>query len=146
MVGISHQKLSPRKPFWKEDLLHRYDHFGHDQFVSRFIAYDVDPPFDIVARSGWWCLSFADEEEGPIAGGNTLAGQNTNAQLNLFNDTYACPAIHFVSGFSEVVGDDGKAIIGYGVNDCHPRMFFVAKSHIVKLLEGNVDTAFTISM
>ena len=142
MVGISHQKLSPRKPFWKEDLLHRYDRFGHDQFVSRFIAYDVDPPFDVSARSGWWCLGFADEEESPVNGGSTLAGRNTNARLDIFNDTYICPAIHFVSGFSEVVGDDSRAVIGYGVNDCHPRMFFVEKSYIVKLLEGNVlDTS-----
>ena len=135
MVGISHQKLSPRKPFWKDDLLHRYDDLGVDRFVSRFIAYKTEPPFDIVARSGWFCLGFANEEEGRAEGGNTLAGRNTNARLDLFNDTYACPIIHFVSGLSEVVGDEDRLIIAYGVNDCHPRVFMVEKSAIAKLLE-----------
>ena len=137
MVGISHQKLSPRKPFWQDDLLHRYDRLGVDRFVSRFIAYDAIPPFDIVARSGWFCLGFASEDEGATEGGNTLAGRNTNARLDLFNDTYSCPIIHFVSGLSEVVGDEERLIIAYGVNDCHPRLFMVKKGDIVKILEYN---------
>ena len=62
----------------------------------------------------------------------TLLG--ANAHLELFNKTYDCPFIHFVSGFSEVVGNKSRAIIAYGVNDCHPRMFFVEKNEIVKLL------------
>ena len=135
MVGISHQKLSPRKPFWEDDLLHRYDHFGIDRFVSRFIAYNVEPPFDIVARSGWFCLGFGSEDEGTAEGGNALSGRNANARLDLFNDTYACPIIHFVSGLSDVVGDEERLILGYGVNDCHPRMFMVEKSDIVKMLK-----------
>jgi len=142
MVGVSHQKTSPRKPFWKDDLYHRYDDesmVGVDRFVSRFVAYDPSPPFDIVALSGWWCLGFADEAEAEAAGGgNTLAGRNTQARLDLFNDTYACPIIHFVSTLAEVVGNADRAILGYGVNDCHPRMFMVEKSDIARLLEGNV--------
>jgi len=122
LVGISHEKLSPASNFWLIDRDKRYEHFGKDQFVSRFLAYNPSPPFDIVASSGWFCLGFADVEE---KGGSTQAGRNTQYRLNLFNDTYDCPAIHFITGFSEVVGDSSKAILSYGVNDCHPRMMVV---------------------
>jgi len=141
MVGISHRKLSPRKNFWLKDVKKRYEHFGVDQFVSRFVAYDIHHPFDVVARSGWFCLGFADETESRkgedkdgLGLGSTFAGRNTYARLDLFNETYDCPMIHFASGFSEVVGNNSRAIIGYGINDCHPRMFFVEKDEIAKLL------------
>lgn len=134
IVGISHAKFNPQKKYWKLDTLHRYDSFAKGQYVSRFLAYTVDPPFDIVAASGWFCLGFANPEES--VNGNSLAGLNTEARLDLFNETYSCPIIHFVSGFSEYVGDPTKAIIAYGVNDCHPRMMVVKKSDIEKRLLG----------
>ena len=66
--------------------------------------------------------------------GSTLAGANLHARLDLFNRTYACPGIHFASGFAEAADDRSRAVIGYGVNDCHPRMFFVEKEEIARLL------------
>jgi len=98
------------------------------------VAYNPLPPFETVARSGWFCLGFADAAESNGRSGNSLAGKNLNARLDLFNQTYDCPIIHFASGFSEVVGNSSRAIISYGVNDCHPRMFFVDKDEIVRLL------------
>ena len=136
MVGISHQKLSPRSKFWLEDVHKRYEHFGIDRFVSCFVAYDTQHPFDVVGRSGWFCLGFASD---PVKLNHpqrsTLAGRNKNFKLDLFDDVYDCPEIHFASGFSEVVGNSSRAIIGYGVNDCHPRMFVVKKEEIVRLLK-----------
>mmetsp|Transcript_11176 Transcript_11176/g.16918 ORF Transcript_11176/g.16918 Transcript_11176/m.16918 type:complete len:104 (-) Transcript_11176:28-339(-) len=102
-------------------------------YVNRFIAYQPVFPFEIVARSGWFCLGFADTDE---AGSNTLAGRNTQHRLLMFNETYNCPYIQFPSGFSEVVGDSAKAIIAYGINDCHPRMMMVNKNDIARLLLG----------
>lgn len=135
MVGITHQKTSPAKNFWLLDAHKRYDHFGVDRYVSRFVAYDTQHPFDVVARSGWFCLGFAsDPIELKHPQRSTLAGKNKKFQLDLFDDVYDCPEIHFVSGFSEVVGNSSQAIIGYGVNDCHPRMFVVEKNEIVRLL------------
>jgi len=131
MVGINHSKFHQQHPGWS-----RYgDVANHkiNQYVSRFVAYQSQKPFGIVARSGWFCLGFADEDE---PGGNSLAGRNTRHRLELFNETYNCPYIHFVSGFSEVVGDPSKAIIAYGVNDCHPRMFMVYKKDIADRLLG----------
>mmetsp|Transcript_6833 Transcript_6833/g.10067 ORF Transcript_6833/g.10067 Transcript_6833/m.10067 type:complete len:171 (+) Transcript_6833:1408-1920(+) len=134
MVGISHQKLSRQSAYWLKDVKKRYEHFGIDQFVSQFVAYEVTHPFHIVARSGWFCLGFANENEFEEGTGSTFAGKNTGARLDIFNDTYNCPMIHFASGFSEVVGNYSRAIIGYGVNDCHPRMFFVDKEEIIRML------------
>ena len=136
MVGITHQKTSPRKNFWLEDVHKRYEHIGVDRFVSRFVAYDTQHPFDVVARSGWFCLGFSsDPVELNHQQRSTLAGRNKIFQLDLFDDVYDCPEIHFASGFSEVVGNSSRAIIGYGVNDCHPRMFVVEKEEIVRLLK-----------
>lgn len=135
MVGITHQKLSPRSNFWLLDVKRRYENFGIDRFVSRFVAYETQHPFNIVARSGWFCLGFAtDPIELNHPQRSTLAGQNTQFRLDLFDDVYECPVIHFASGFSEFVGNSSRAIIGYGVNDCHPRMFVVEKDEIVRML------------
>jgi len=135
MVGISHQKTSARSNFWLLDVRRRYLDFGIDRFVSRFVAYNSHHPFDIVARSGWFCLGFADDPiELSHPQRSTLAGQNKEFRLDLFDDLYNCPTIHFPSGFSEVVGNSSRAIIGYGVNDCHPRMFVVEKDEIVRML------------
>jgi len=115
MVGIAHVKLSLRTKFWMRDKDKRYDHFPHDQFLSSFIAYNNKPPFDIVARSGLFCLEYANEDEGRSdIKGSALAGRNTQYRMDIFDDTFDCPSIHFASSFSEVVGDQTKAIIGYG--------------------------------
>lgn len=81
MVGISHAKLSLKNPMWQHDVLRRYGKQLHDQFVSRFVAYSMQRPFDIVARSGWFCLGFGTDEEATRAGGSTLAGKNTAYRL-----------------------------------------------------------------
>ena len=140
LVGITHRTISPRTNFWLRDVHKRYENLKSGQYVSRFVAYDASYPFDVVARSGWFCLDFAnDATEGYTNNNNnkhksTLAGKNTNVRLELFGETYDCPKIHFASALSEVVGNRSRAILGYGVNDCHPRMFFVEKDEIAKLL------------
>jgi hypothetical protein len=153
MVGISHQKLSIKNKFWLKDSQNRYESLiSNDQFVSRFIAYDIHYPFRILAISGWFCLGFGtttgssntddididndtdNQHQHQEQQKSTLAGHNMDIRLNLFNETYNCPIIHFISGFSEVVGNTSRAIIGYGINDCHPRMFIIEKTEIIKLL------------
>ena len=77
-------------------------------------------------------MGFASADER----GNALAGRN-NIRMDLFNDTFDCPSIHFVSGISEYIGDSSKAILSYGVNDCYPRMIVVEKKDIERsLLRG----------
>jgi hypothetical protein len=140
LVGITHAKTSWKTKFWLEDRRHRYGDrhhqygVGRNQFVSRFVGYSPGSPFNVVALSGWFCLGFASEREGTRPGGNSLAGKNGQARLSLFNDSFDCPAIHFVSGMSEHVSDPSKAIIAYGVNDCYPRMIVIRKSAIARRL------------
>ena len=135
LVGITHSKFTKEHLGWA-----RYgdeEHHKINQYVSRFVAYESRFPFRVVARSGWFCLGFANPNtDGNINTANTLAGRNTQYRLEIFNETYHCPFIHFVTSFAEVVGDASKVIIGYGVNDCHPRMIVVEKSEIIERLLG----------
>jgi len=168
LVGISHTKTSAIKnPWWLRDIRNHYRNHAEDiyigpkRYLSRFVAYQSQPPFDIVARSGWFCLGFAnnaDDEASSHDGINTLAGVNRQYRLDLFsnqssignnnnnnntlptnNDTYNCPMIHFATGITEFVGDPSKAIIAYGVSDCHPRVIVVEKQDIVRRLLGSED-------
>ena len=142
LVGISHTKTSGiLNPWWLRDIYHTYYGpppkgqfaIGHKRYLSRFVAYRREPPFDVVARSGWFCLGFSEPNE---TGGNTLAGRNMEYRLDLFNETYNCPMIHFASGIADMYGDPSKAIISYGVADCYPRMIVVEKDAIAQRLMG----------
>mmetsp|Transcript_9659 Transcript_9659/g.14902 ORF Transcript_9659/g.14902 Transcript_9659/m.14902 type:complete len:653 (-) Transcript_9659:176-2134(-) len=135
-VGISHQKTTLlTNPWWRRDIRSIYnDRISQAQYVSRFVAYDTQPPFDILARSGWFCLGFdANNANANASAKNTT----TRAQkLDLFGE-YDCPAIHFPSTFAEVVGNPDRAIIGYGINDCTHNLIVVEKEEIRKrLLRG----------
>jgi len=123
-VGITHQKTKKiTSPWWTKDIREKYnDKIPGTRYLSRFVAYNVEPPFDIVKVSGWFCLGF---QEG---------GESLPYKLDLFNATYACPIIHFPSTVAEVVGDSTKAIIGYGINDCTHRFIVVRKEEIERRL------------
>lgn len=138
LVGISHTKTTLiTNPWWRRDIRAKYnDRIPGRRYLSRFVAYRPIPPFDIVARSGWFCLGFADADEYYRAGGNSLAFRNEQYQLDLFDDTYQCPIIHFPSSISEVVGNASRAIIAYGINDCYHRIVVVEKTDIAKRLLG----------
>jgi hypothetical protein len=143
-VGISHVKLHRAKSYWTQDRLKRYENvtytYGWNRYLSRFLAYELDPPFAVVGVSGWFCLGFggtttdADDD----ADGNPLAGRNTQYRLDLFEQSYDCPAIHFASGIAETVDDSTKAIISYGVNDCYPRIMIVDKKDIEHKLDPSL--------
>jgi len=151
LVGIAHQKTH-RKSFQMEDKYRRYNNAAKQRFVSRLVAYRSIPPFDIVRISGWFCLGFFGSShnstggnngngkivEGSLGGQqhhNTLAGLNTRYKLDLYNDTFDCPIIHYVSGFTDHADDpEKKAVIAYGVNDCYSNMIVVWKDDIRKRL------------
>jgi len=132
MVGISHTKTKLNTgPWWRKDIRSIYnDKIPGSRYLSRFVAYDSSS-FHIVARSGWFCLGFGSSSD---AGGNPLAETNQNYRLDLFDDLFECPIIHFPSSLSEVVGDETKAIIGYGINDCTHRVIVVSKEEIASRL------------
>lgn len=143
-VGISHQNTTLlTDPWWRRDKRSIYnDRISQAQYVSRFVAYDTQPPFDILARSGWFCLGFdanANNVNANAANANASAKNTTTTpeqKLDLFGE-YDCPAIHFPSTFAEVVGNPDRAIIGYGINDCTHNLIVVEKEEIRnRLLRG----------
>ena len=108
----------------------------HTHYVSFFYAFDPHPPFDLRARSGYFCLGFAPSTVGENEGGlfNHHSALTFNRKLEQNNEIFNCPQISFVSTFVEKVGDPSKTVIGYGLNDCTPRLVEVSKKEVSKLL------------
>ena len=123
LLGFSHRKTQ-RSP---SRLQYTY--------VSRVYAFEPNSPFDIVARSGFFCLGFATDNEKTESENEQVHGAADKFTLKLVGQEFECPRIHFVSGIAEKVGDDETVIISYGVNDCYPRMIEVSKEFLVSLLK-----------
>jgi hypothetical protein len=82
-----------------------------------------------VSQTGAFCLGHSEEEHtrNPM--------WNISNTVMMFPDKMGhCPKIHFITGISEKVGNDSKAIIAYGVSDCLPRIIEVEKSEIATML------------
>ena len=47
------------------------------------------------------------------------------------------PQYHFVSTFAEKDDAPDKTVVGYGLNDCTPRLVEVDKAEVVRLLFPN---------
>jgi hypothetical protein len=128
------------------DTRQRYDHFLHDQYVNRFVAYSTKYPFDIVAVSGWFCLGhgFPNQETTTANSGSDYfdhpyANRNLKVKLRMFNVTMDCPPIQFPTTLTDYKADPTKAIIGYGVNDCYPVISLIHKQDIINRLLGIVN-------
>lgn len=88
-------------------------------YVSFFYAFEPRPPFNLVARSGYFCLGFASEDPGDEGGrSNPYSVLTHNRPLSQNNETFSCPQIHYVSTLVEKVDDPSSVVIGYGLNDC----------------------------
>ena len=128
LLGFSHRKTrkAPKKDSYN--------------YVSRLYAFEPAPPFNIVAKSGFFCLGFAnnnpDDAEAKGSKNEQLFGSTNEYKLSINNEVYDCPRIHFVTGIIEKIDDDETVIVSYGVNDCYPRMLEVKKEYLVDLLKG----------
>lgn len=101
-----------------------------NHFFSSFYAIQDRAPYNVVARSGKFCLGFAqdkDESDNPYTMMNVVP-------LQLMGKTFDCPRIHFVTGMVEKADDSSKVIISYGINDCVPRMVVMDKIEIIQIL------------
>jgi hypothetical protein len=130
LLGISHRKT--RRGIGKTKMYN---------YVSRMYAFEPKPPFNIVARSGFFCLGF--EIHGDQASTSTMIdhiqneqvwGAANNYKLQIHDQVFDCPRIHFVTGIAEKVGDHETVIVSYGVNDCYPRMIQISKEFLISLL------------
>lgn len=120
LVGISHTRTIER------------GHFFHHQYLSRLYAFEPSPPFNILSKTGLFCLGYGTSGE---SRGNIQVGVNEKLlQINKNGKTYQCPAISFVTSLSEHATNSSLAIISYGINDCYPRMVLVEKAELTRML------------
>jgi len=141
LVGIAHTKVM-WKPWYSKSHIPKKekDLVPHTHYVSFFYAFDPRPPFQIRARSGYFCLGHApetfDDTLQPKEGGvfNPHSVLTRNRPLLQYNVTFDCPQMHYISTFIEKAGDPTSTVIGYGLNDCTPRLVEVEKKEISRLL------------
>jgi len=132
LVGVAHSKVPYRNDANKRRLA------PHHHYVSSFYAFEPRPPHRIVAGSGYFCLGFPSSHE-ENKSGNPYGALLQKNRMTMNDAKFNCPQIHFVSGIAEKVGDEGRALIAYGVNDCASRIVEVSKRDIARLLlPGNV--------
>ena len=118
-------------------------------YVSRVYAFEPIPPFDIVARSGFFCLGFElglqsngdYQEKSEDMTNEQVIGAANDYRLKINGEVFdKCPSIHFVTGIVDKLDEEEEtAIISYGVNDCYPRMIEVPKKVLVSLLKGSPE-------
>ncbi|KAL9185668.1 hypothetical protein ACHAXT_003445 [Thalassiosira profunda] len=104
-------------------------------YVSFLYAFDPRPPYEVLARSGYFCLGFASEsadDEGGTRNPHSILTHNRPLQQN--NETFACPQIHYIETIIEKADDPSSVVIGYGLNDCTARIVEVEKKEIARLL------------
>ncbi len=106
-------------------------------YLSFFYAFLPYPPFHVVAYSGYFCLGGMKVSDNGVAD-HWMSQQIGvfNQTMSVLNQTYNCPVITFASSMVPLVGDDGKVIVSYGVNDCYSRSIVIPKEKIRMLLEG----------
>lgn len=145
LVGIAHTKV-PWRPWYNKATQEQKDLLPHTHYVSLFYAFDPHPPFQLRARSGYFCLGFVppssledtlpSSERGRFNPHNILT---RNRPLKQHNLTFDCPQMHFVSSFTQKANDASSVVIGYGLNDCTGRLVEVKKEEVVRLLFPPVD-------
>jgi hypothetical protein len=142
LLGVSHLKTryfngpAPRNPV-------------ANQYFTRFYAMRSEPPYEVVAQSGKFCfgahwdhmnvhpVNYSNNDRTYVP--DPYLNLTSTRRLELGNESYMCPGIHFVSGMTDDATDPkNRLVIGYGVNDCFARMVVVDKSHVAQMLFGNV--------
>ena len=140
LVGIGHTKVT-WKPWYSKDNVpqEQKDRVPHTHYVTLFYAFDPYPPFEIRARSGYFCLGHVpmigdkfSSTEGGKFNPHSILTHNRNLTQNFEN--FDCPQMSFVNSFIEKADDSSKTAIGYGLNDCTGRLVEVDKKDIVRLL------------
>ena len=83
------------------------------------------------AVSGYFCLGYGSDEEEQI---NPYLAMARKIKLNMNNEDFDCPMIHYVSSVTEKAGDESKMIVSYGINDCVPRMVEMDKHEVANFI------------
>jgi len=135
LVGLAHTSVVWRR-WYKDKLVPDSDKamIPHTHYVSFFYAFEPRPPFNLRARSGYFCLGFAGDDGTEGGMFNSHSTLTKNRKLSQHNETFSCGQIHFISSFIEKVGDSSQTVVGYGINDCTSRLVEVSKKEIARML------------
>lgn len=142
LVGIAHTKV-PWRPWYNKASEQEKELLPHTHYVSLFYAFDMHPPFQIRARSGYFCLGFVPEtSDNSIPEGGRFNPHNVltrNRVLKQNGIEFDCPQMSFISSFTQKANDVNSVVIGYGLNDCTGRLVEVTKDEVVRLLFPPLD-------
>jgi hypothetical protein len=108
-------------------------------YLNQFYAFSPEPPFDIIAVSGHFCLNHMNKNDIGYSAQWISARPSINNALPILinSEKFRCPPITFAFGLTEMIGHDGNnLIISYGVNDCYSRSLVVPKKKVEMLLLG----------
>ena len=134
-LGISH----PKTPFPGRQLP---KNVTPNTYLSRFFAMQKRSPYEMVAKTGKFCLGFAQESDNsnhPLW--NIQNHPETYIPLYWANDTLNCPRLHFVGSLIDKAGYPSKVIVAYGVSDCLSRFVEMDKAEIAQLLWNPMGAA-----
>lgn len=106
-----------------------------NHYLSSLYAFENQPPFALVAQSGYFCLPFPAEDVSS-ASDNPMVNITRWRILRLGErlEYPHCPRIHFVSGMALDAHDPDKVTVTYGLNDCFSRFVQVSLSDLTRLL------------
>jgi hypothetical protein len=134
LVGISHVRLQRGSfvfPSWfNASTFIR----GELLYLSRFYAFEMTAPYNIVAKSGVFCLGWPSKDER-----GSSPYQHLGDSFKFIEHFDDCPAVNYVSGMTLKADDPSTAIIAYGINDCTSRMIEIDVSEIKRLLFGLIE-------
>jgi len=142
-VGVSHRKIHGGQRSYRDQ---NNLSFALRQYVSHFYAFRPEPPFDVVAVSGAFCLGYPEDRElssakAPNKLQHVILEWLRKRPLIMAEQELDCPFITFVTGMTQSPIDPNKVVLGYGVNDCMSRFVEIDKSEIVRLLFPNTTTS-----
>lgn len=124
-IGVAHSKTPSQG-----NRLPQNWNITSNHYLSYFYAFNESQPFDIIAKSGYFCLGFPSRAE---VNDFPLPTLTSWRKLRIHHE-YECPRIHFVSGIVQDAYNDEYIILAYGINDCFSRFLRVSKSSVLDML------------
>jgi hypothetical protein len=101
-------------------------------YMSRLYAFVPEFPFELVARSGLFCLGSGSMPQ-------PFRDLTLVQQMKLKRTEYDCPNFHYISGMTtSVTGND--VLVAYGVVDCASRIVEISKEELARVLFTNLNT------
>jgi len=82
-------------------------------YLSRIFAFNENSPYNIVVRSGKFCLRFSEEPESGHPLWNLPRWSNESTMI-FSREVVNCPRFHFVTGMIEKDDDESKITWCYG--------------------------------